>query len=69
MVIGADRVAANGDTANKIGSYSFSVLAKAHNIPFYTVLPDSTIDRECERGSLIKIEERPKNELIFLGNQ
>lgn len=56
VVIGADRVAANGDTANKIGSYSFSVLAKAHKIPFYTALPDSTIDRKCENGSFIEIE-------------
>ncbi|KRX11150.1 Protein kinase-like domain [Pseudocohnilembus persalinus] len=69
VVIGADRVASNGDTANKIGSYSFSVLAKNHGIPFYTVLPESTIDRQCPNGSYIEIEQRPGNEMIYLNNQ
>ncbi len=58
VVTGADRIAANGDTANKIGTYSLAVLAAHHEIPFYVVAPTSTLDRETPDGSGIPIEER-----------
>ncbi len=58
IFVGADRITANGDTANKIGTYSLAVLAKAHGIPFYIVAPVSTFDLSLEEGSQIKIEER-----------
>lgn len=58
VFVGSDRIAANGDAANKIGTYSVSVLAKEHNIPFYVVAPFSTFDMTLEHGGLIPIEER-----------
>jgi methylthioribose-1-phosphate isomerase len=63
VVTGADRIAANGDTANKIGTYSLAVLAAHHGIPFYVVAPTSTLDREMPDGSGIPIEERDPAEL------
>lgn len=63
VVTGADRIAANGDTANKIGTYSLAVLAAHHEIPFYVVAPSSTVDRETPDGSGIPIEERDPAEL------
>ena len=63
VVTGADRIAANGDTANKIGTYSLAVLAAHHRIPFYVVAPSSTLDRETSDGSGIPIEERDPAEL------
>jgi methylthioribose-1-phosphate isomerase len=63
VVTGADRIAANGDTANKIGTYSLAVLAAHHEIPFYVVAPTSTLDRETPAGSGIPIEERDPAEL------
>jgi methylthioribose-1-phosphate isomerase len=63
VITGADRIAANGDTANKIGTYSLAVLAKYHRIPFYIAAPVSTIDRKLEDGSGIPIEQRPAKEL------
>jgi len=63
VVTGADRIAANGDTANKIGTYSLAVLALHHRIPFYVVAPSSTLDRETPDGSAIPIEERDPVEL------
>lgn len=70
VLVGADRIAANGDVANKIGTYSLSVLAKFHNIPFYVAAPVSTIDLDCSSGELITIEERNKNEVThILGNR
>jgi methylthioribose-1-phosphate isomerase len=63
VVVGADRVAANGDVANKIGTYMVAVLAKRHNIPFYVACPISTIDMTCKNGNLIPIEERESNEV------
>ncbi len=63
VFVGADRVAANGDAANKIGTYSVSILAKAHEIPFYVVAPLSTIDRHTLRGSEIPIEKRDEDEI------
>ena len=63
IVVGADRVASNGDVANKIGTYMVAVLAKRHNIPFYVACPLSTIDRKIVCGSDIPIEERPAEEV------
>jgi methylthioribose-1-phosphate isomerase len=63
VVTGADRIAANGDTANKIGTYALAVLAAHHEIPFYVVAPTSTIDPETPTGAEIPIEERPAAEL------
>lgn len=63
IVVGADRVAANGDSANKIGTYSVAVLAKYHNIPMYFAAPISTIDINCPDGSKIPIEERSIDEV------
>src|SRR5262249_11337722 len=59
VVVGADRVAANGDLANKIGTYAHAVLAHRHAIPFYVAAPLSTVDLACARGEQIPIEERP----------
>ncbi len=63
VIVGTDRVAANGDTANKIGTYGLAVLAKHHNIPFYVALPRSTIDASLPDGSHIPIEERHPDEV------
>ncbi|HUQ25740.1 MAG TPA: S-methyl-5-thioribose-1-phosphate isomerase [Burkholderiales bacterium] len=63
IVVGADRIAANGDTANKIGTYALAVLAKRHNIPFYVVAPLSTFDLKIKSGAEIPIEERPAGEV------
>jgi len=68
VVVGADRIAANGDTANKIGTYSVAVLAKAHDIPFYVAAPWSTIDLSMSDGDAIPIEERTPREVTHLGN-
>jgi methylthioribose-1-phosphate isomerase len=68
VVVGADRIAANGDTANKIGTYSLAVLAKENGIPFYVAAPMTTIDFRCADGSGIPIEERsPAEVLSFAG--
>jgi methylthioribose-1-phosphate isomerase len=63
IVVGADRIASNGDTANKIGTYSLAVLAKEHNIPFYVAAPISTIDFVAKSGADIPIEERNTKEV------
>tara|TARA_B110000003_G_C16590992_1_gene511824 strand:- start:624 stop:1535 length:912 start_codon:yes stop_codon:yes gene_type:complete len=63
IVVGTDRVAGNGDVANKIGTYMVAVLAKRHNIPFYVACPLSTIDQSITSGDEIPIEERPVNEV------
>ncbi len=63
IVVGTDRVAGNGDVANKIGTYMVAVLAKRHNIPFYVACPLSTIDRSIPSGKNIPIEERPRSEV------
>jgi len=63
VIVGADRVAKNGDVANKIGTYNLAVLAKAHDIPFYVAAPTSSFDPAIESGEKIKIEERSKNEV------
>jgi methylthioribose-1-phosphate isomerase len=67
VIVGADRIAANGDTANKIGTYSLSVLAKAHKIPFYIAAPSSTFDLNTKSGKDIPIEQRPAEEVKFIG--
>ncbi len=63
VIVGADRIAANGDVANKIGTYTVAVLAKEHNLPFYVAAPISTIDPAIADGSLIPIEERDEEEV------
>jgi methylthioribose-1-phosphate isomerase len=63
VVTGADRIAANGDSANKIGTYSIAVLAKAHGIPFYIAAPSNTFDLSIETGEQIPIEERDATEI------
>jgi methylthioribose-1-phosphate isomerase len=67
VVVGADRIAANGDTANKIGTYTVAVLAKEHGIPFYVAAPWSTIDLSTADGSQIPIEERHAKEVTHVG--
>jgi methylthioribose-1-phosphate isomerase len=67
VVVGADRIAANGDTANKIGTYGVAVLAREHGIPFYVAAPLSTIDLNTPDGSTIPIEERSAKEVTHLG--
>jgi methylthioribose-1-phosphate isomerase len=67
VVVGADRIAANGDVANKIGTYSVAVLAKEHEIPFYVAAPLSTIDLDTSDGSRIPIEERNEREVTHVG--
>jgi methylthioribose-1-phosphate isomerase len=66
VVVGADRIAANGDTANKIGTYSIAVLAKENGIPFYVAAPLSTMDFGCPDGSHIPIEERSGDESAYM---
>ena len=66
-IVGADRIAANGDTANKIGTYTVAVLAHEHSIPFYVAAPISTIDLATPEGKLIPIEERDQREVTHFG--
>jgi len=65
--VGADRVVANGDTANKIGTYNLALAAKAHGVPFYVVAPTSTIDPNTPHGDEIEIEQRPAREVTHVG--
>jgi methylthioribose-1-phosphate isomerase len=65
VLVGADRIAANGDTANKIGTYSLAVLATVHRIPFYVAAPVSTIDISLKTGTAIPIEERKSEEITY----
>lgn len=67
VVVGADRIAANGDVANKVGTYAVAVLAREHGIPFYVAAPISTIDLDTPDGSTIPIEERPDKEVTHVG--
>ncbi len=69
VVVGADRIAANGDVANKIGTYSLAVLAAHHNLPFYVAAPWSTVDLETPDGDAIPIEERGDEEVLTLAGQ
>ena len=69
VVVGADRIAANGDVANKIGTYNVAILAKEHGIPFYVAAPWSTIDMKTATGEAIPIEERPQVEVTHHGGK
>ena len=70
VIVGADRIAANGDVANKIGTYPLAVLARRHRVPFYVAAPLSSIDFDCPGGESIPIEERPEKELTeFAGRR
>lgn len=68
VVVGSDRIAANGDVANKIGTYMVAVLAKQHGIPFYVAAPMSTVDFDCPTGDDIPIEERDVKEVTHVGD-
>jgi methylthioribose-1-phosphate isomerase len=69
VIVGADRIAANGDTANKIGTYGLSVLARHHDIPFYIAAPSSTFDLKTSIGKDIPIEQRSADEIRFCGGR
>lgn len=69
VVVGADRIAANGDAANKIGTYTVAIAAKYHNIPFYVAAPLSTIDTNIQSGEEIVIEERPHEEVTMINGK
>jgi methylthioribose-1-phosphate isomerase len=69
IIVGADRIVANGDVANKIGTYGLAVLARAHAIPFYVAAPTSTIDMSLESGDDIPIEQRDPEEVTHLAGQ
>jgi methylthioribose-1-phosphate isomerase len=69
VVVGADRIAANGDTANKIGTYMVAILAREHSIPFYVAAPVSTVDLNITNGDQIPIEERDTREVTHLRDQ
>ena len=64
VVVGADRIAANGDVANKVGTYPLAVLARRHGVPFYVAAPLSTIDPDTPDGAAIPIEERDPQEVV-----
>jgi methylthioribose-1-phosphate isomerase len=66
VIVGADRIAANGDTANKVGTYPLAVLAARHGIPFYIAAPISTVDLGTPDGDAIPIEERRANEVLLI---
>jgi len=66
IVVGADRIAANGDVANKIGTYALSLAARAHGIPMYVAAPRSTFDVDCPTGMDIPIEQRDQNEVLYM---
>jgi methylthioribose-1-phosphate isomerase len=69
VIVGADRISANGDTANKIGTYGLAILAKQHGIPFYVAAPLSTFDISLKNGDEIPIEERKEEEILKVGNE
>jgi methylthioribose-1-phosphate isomerase len=69
IVVGADRIAANGDVANKIGTYTVAILAREHNIPFYVAAPISTVDLACPDGNQIPIEQRNVREVTHIGGR
>ena len=68
-MVGADRIAANGDVANKIGTYSLAVLAHHHGVPFYVAAPRSTFDPDCPDGAAIVVEHRDADEVTVLAGQ
>ncbi len=69
VTVGCDRVSANGDTANKIGTYNLAIVARAHHVPFYVAAPTTTIDLSTPSGSEIEIEERDAAEVMQIGNE
>jgi methylthioribose-1-phosphate isomerase len=69
VVVGADRIAANGDVANKIGTYPLAVLARHHRVPFVVAAPTSTIDLRCPTGAAIPVEQRPVDELVRIAGE
>lgn len=69
VIVGADRIAANGDVANKIGTYTVAVLASHHGVPFYVAAPESTFDSDCPDGSAIALERRPAAEVTVVGGR
>jgi len=69
VIVGTDRTAANGDVANKIGTYQIAVLAKRHGIPFYVAAPTSSIDLDCASGACIPIEERDPAEVTHIAGR
>jgi methylthioribose-1-phosphate isomerase len=68
VIVGADRIAACGDVANKIGTYGVACLAQVHGVPFYVAAPWSTVDLSCREGEAIPIEQRSDREVLFLGS-
>src|SRR5450432_3613304 len=69
IVVGADRIAANGDVANKVGTYTVAILAREHNIPFYVAAPISTVDLACPDGSKLPIEQRNAREVTHIAGK
>jgi methylthioribose-1-phosphate isomerase len=69
VIVGADRIAANGDVANKIGTYNLAVLAKEHGVNFMVVAPTSTVDSKIKSGEEIPIEERSGDEIFYAGEK
>ena len=69
VIVGADRIVANGDTANKIGTYQLAIVAKHHGVPFFVAAPMSTVDFTLATGNEIVIEERPAKEMFFVNGQ
>jgi len=69
VTVGCDRIAANGDTANKIGTYNLAIVARAHQVPFYVVGPTSTVDLQTPNGAAIPIEERDPEEITKIGGE
>jgi methylthioribose-1-phosphate isomerase len=67
VIVGADRIAANGDTANKIGTYQLAIAARHHGVRFMVVAPSSTVDMDTASGDLIEIEQRDPGELFGIG--
>ncbi len=65
VVVGADRIAANGDTANKIGTYQLAIVARHHGVPFYVAAPTTSIDTSIPNGSKIHVEQRSADELTW----
>lgn len=69
VVVGADRVVSNGDTANKIGTFQLAITAQYHRVPFYVAAPVTSIDFSLDSGDQIKIEERPSTEMFYMGGK
>jgi methylthioribose-1-phosphate isomerase len=69
VVVGSDRIARNGDVANKIGTYGLACIARAHNVPFYVAAPWSTVDLATPDGDAIPIEERSRDEVVRVGDR